>query len=574
MIDTDAIAGHLAKITEQESKIIQATLEKPKQESFGDLAFPCFMLAKKSRKNPVEIAKDIENKWNNTRETTAFCTAKATGPYVNFIITAQQAVTNILKPLLEGKTIFKQTDSPQTILIESPGPNTNKPLHLGHLRNMLLGSTIKRIYGLRGHNTHIVNVINDRGIHICKSMLAYKKWGMKKTPESEGIKSDHFVGYYYVLYAKKAGESEEARQELEEQAKNMLRLWEQGDEETIKLWKKMNEWVYEGFEQTYETLDFNIDKNYYESETYKGGKDLIMEGLEKGIFERDKTGAIIINLEKKGLGKKVLLRKDGTSVYITQDLNMGWLRYKDFAFDSMIYVVANEQEYHFKVLFETFKALDFPFAKQCHHFSYGMVELPSGKMKSREGTVIDTDDLIKEMTELAREEVKKRYDDLEDSQIKERSESIALSAIRFFFLKHDPLKNFVFDKDESLSFEGETGPYVQYTHARISSILRKSGCSPTTEKTNKLDSEDEKSLILLLGEFDEILDSALRQLKPSSLCHYLIRVCQKFNSYYAKHQIIQDDKDVEQARINLIKGVQRILAIGLDILSIDALERM
>ncbi|MGM5480198.1 MAG: arginine--tRNA ligase [Nanobdellota archaeon] len=567
------IAKELEKITSISRERILDVFETPKDTSHGDIALPCFIFAKQLQQNPVMIAKEFKKTLTESQNDNDV-NINAIGPYLNIHISPSKTAKDIIPKLLDNSTLIEQESNPQTILVESPGPNTNKPLHLGHLRNMLLGSSITNILKRKGHDAKIVNVVNDRGIHICKSMLAYKKWGENKTPKNTGMKPDHFVGSFYVKFAQKASKSKENKKQLEKKACELLRLWESGDAETMKLWKQMNEWVYQGFETTYNTLNFKIEKNYYESETYTGGRDLVKEGLEKGVFEKDETGAIIYDLEDKKLGRKVLLRNDGTTVYITQDMNMARLRYEDFSFDSMIYVVANEQEYHFNVLFNIFEALNFPFANNCRHFSYGMVELPSGKMKSREGTVIDTDDLIQEMEELAQEEVKSRYDNLDTTEIKTRSKEIALSAIRFFFLKHDPLKNFVFDKQESLSFEGETGPYVQYTHARICSILKKSGMKANIKQFDLLKEQDEKRLILLLEKYNSTIEQARRQLKPSSLCHYLIKVCQAFNTYYAKHKIIQENKDLEQARINLISAVKKVIADGLEILDITALEEM
>ncbi|MGM5481496.1 MAG: arginine--tRNA ligase [Nanobdellota archaeon] len=568
------LATEFKTLINKDEETIIDVLEKPKHEQFGDYAFPCFILAKEFKKSPVQIASELEEKWNSDNKRTSSFSASAQGPYLNFTIPTESLAEELLPPFVKGDNMIEADEDKETVLVESPGPNTNKPLHLGHLRNMLLGSTIKNILLSRGHDAKIVNVVNDRGIHICKSMLAYQKWGEGKTPESEGVKPDHFVGQFYVKFSQEAAKSDEAKEQLEAEARDMLLKWEQGDKETMELWTLMNSWVYAGFKETYDKLDFNIIKDYFESDTYKGGRDLILKGLENGVFEKDESGAVIFDLEDKSLGKKVMLRSDGTAVYITQDVNMARLRYDDFSFDRMIYVVANEQEYHFKVLFGTFKALGFPFAGNCHHFAYGMVELPSGKMKSREGTVIDTDDLIADMESLSCKEIEKRYDDLDEAEIAKRTEIIALSAIRFFFLKHDPLKNFVFDKEESLSFEGETGPYVQYTHARICSILRKSGENADDADLSLLSTSEDKKIIKLLSEFSDVLVDASRQLKPSSLCHYLIRVCQEFNSYYSKHMIIQDDKNIEKARLALITSVRNILSKGLELLDITALEEM
>ncbi|MCB1084452.1 MAG: arginine--tRNA ligase, partial [Simkania sp.] len=440
----------------------------PKDTAHGDYAFPCFILAKKLQKAPQIIASELSDRFSLEQVRVA-----AIGPYLNFTILDNSKQIETLKHILSGN-IIQKTAEPKVVLIESPGPNTNKPLHLGHLRNMLLGISLTHALRAIGKTVHTVNVNNDRGIHICKSMLAYQLFGDGKTPQSEGRKSDHFVGDYYVKFAQACAESEERKTELENQAQEMLTKWEAGDQEVLALWKKMNDWCLAGFQETYKRMGLTIEKEYFESETYQGGKDIILKGAEDGLFYKNEKGAIEADLEDKGLGKKVLLRSDGTSVYITQDINMAHLRYQDFSFDEMIYIVGNEQEYHFKVLFELFRMLGWSFGESCRHFSYGMIELPEGKMKSREGNVIDTDDLIKTVDGLAYEAVKERYEDLDEAEMNERAQAISTGAIRFFFLKFDPLKNFVFNPKESLSFEGETGPYVQYTHARISSILRKS----------------------------------------------------------------------------------------------------
>ncbi|MCA9477741.1 MAG: arginine--tRNA ligase [Nanoarchaeota archaeon] len=542
------------------------SLEMPKDTAHGDYAFPCFILAKKLQKAPQIIASELSDRFSLEQVQVA-----AIGPYLNFTILDNSKQIETLKHILSGN-IIQKTAEPKVVLIESPGPNTNKPLHLGHLRNMLLGISLTHALRAIGKTVHTVNVNNDRGIHICKSMLAYQLFGDGKTPQSEGRKSDHFVGDYYVKFAQACAESEERKTELENQAQEMLTKWEAGDQEVLALWKKMNDWCLAGFQETYKRMGLTIEKEYFESETYQGGKDIILKGAEDGLFYKNEKGAIEADLEDKGLGKKVLLRSDGTSVYITQDINMAHLRYQDFSFDEMIYIVGNEQEYHFKVLFELFRMLGWSFGESCRHFSYGMIELPEGKMKSREGNVIDTDDLIKTVDGLAYEAVKERYEDLDEAEMNERARAISTGAIRFFFLKFDPLKNFVFNPKESLSFEGETGPYVQYTHARISSILRKSDAGNPT--FTHLNADEDKQLLKQLGEFQSVVERMAEELRPSALCQYLIKVCQQFNSYYSKHQVIQEDKDVEADRVALLSAVQKVLKAGLEILGITALERM
>ena len=552
-------------------KVEDISFETPKDKQFGDFAYPCFLLSKQRRQSPIAIAKDLEEEFNKTKAA-ATVKVSADGPYLNFKIEDSNFVLNIIKDIISKESLIEKNSAKTKVLVESPGPNTNKPLHLGHLRNILLGKTISKLLESVGKEVHIVNVINDRGIHICKSMLAYQKWGEDKTPKSENIKGDHFVGNWYVKFAQETSKSDEAKEKLESEAKELLLKWEAGDKETIKLWKTMNSWVYEGFGKTYKELNFDIEKNYYESETYKGGKEFILQGLKDKKFYKDETEAIMVDLEDKKLGKKILLRSDGTSVYITQDINMANLRYQDYKFDEMIYVVGNEQEYHFNVLFEIFKILNWPFAELCKHFSYGMIELPEGKMKSREGNVLDTDDLIDNMKELAREAVKERYDDLSEKDLIERADMIAKGAVYFFFLKNDPVKNFVFDPKKSLAFEGETGPYVQYTHARICSILRKA----ESEKgdLSLLTEEEEANIVKDLKRFQEVVEEASNKLKPNIICHYLLSLSQSVNSYYSKYKVIQDNKELQGARCQLLEAVKKTISQGLNLLDIKAPERM
>ncbi|MBN1646191.1 arginine--tRNA ligase, partial [Candidatus Woesearchaeota archaeon] len=464
-------------------------------------------------------------------------------------------------------------------LIESPGPNTNKPLHIGHLRNILLGASLFNMYKFTGKKPHLVNVVNDRGVHICKSMLAYKKWGQGRTPEQAGKKPDHFVGDWYVRYTVEA----EKNPELENEVQDMLLKWEQGDEETVRLWKKMNGWALQGFSDTYAKLGFKIEKDYMESDTYKHGKEIVLDGLNKGLFFKDEEGAVCVDLEKQGLGKKVLIRANGTSVYITQDIYLAKKRFDDYKFSEMVYVVGNEQQHHFKVLFQIFRILGYEFGNHCKHFSYGLVELPEGKMKSREGKVVDTDDLIDAVITLAKEEVKKRHPDIDDKEADKRAVQIGFSAVRFFFLKYDSLKNFVFNPEESLSFEGETGPYVQYAHARICSILRKAGItedrsSITAENIDYglLDSNDDKNLAKRMLEFPAVVEKAAGELKPNLVCNYLLKLAQEFSQYYNSSKIIQgeSDKRLQDARIALAVCVKQVIKNGLALLEIESPEEM
>jgi len=571
MIFSDEVAQELAKVTQSKQEEIKKLLQVPKESAHGDIAFPCFLLAKEQKQSPLAIAQSLANQLN-----LSFGKVTAIGPYINITINNDAFITPILQQIHNGeKIIFAKTDetspaSKRCILIESPSPNTNKPLHLGHLRNMLLGSTIKTLKQSLGHEAHIVNLINDRGVHICKSMLAYKKWGNHQTPESTGMKGDHFVGEWYVRFSKEA----KLNPSLEQEAQDMLVAWEQGDPEVVALWKQMNTWTYEGFKETYETIKFTIDKNYYESELYTFGKEIILQGVEDNIFYKDETGAVVVDLTDRKLDKKVLLRKDGTSVYITQDIFLAKQRFDDYHYDELIYVVGNEQEYHFKVLFEIFRKLNYPFAEQCQHFSYGMIELPEGKMKSREGTVVDIDELVKETIALAKDAVEERFPDISEEDKDTRANLIAHGAIRFFFLKFDPVKNFVFDPKASLSFEGETGPYVQYTYARFASILRKSEIEPEKTTYQLLTQKEEKDIAKQLQQYNEVVTQSAEKLKPNLLCNYLLNLCQLCNSYYSKHKIIQDDKSLQAQRLGLLVAVNTIIKEGLQLLDIVAPEKM
>lgn len=538
-------------------------LEIPKN-NFGDYAFPCFDEAKRLKKNPNEIAKELSKKI----KADFIEKIEVVGPYINFFVKKEVLADEVIDKILkEGDKYGSGLKRKEKVLIESPGPNTNKPLHLGHLRNILLGSSMQNILRFYGKDARIVNVVNDRGVHICKSMWAYMKFGDDKTPESEKMKPDHFVGDYYVRYAKE----EKKNPEIEKEIQEMLVKWENGDKKTLALWKKMNKWALDGYAETYKRLNFKIEQEYLESDTYKHGREIILDGLKKGIFEKDETGAIIIDLEKKDLDKKVLLRANGTSVYITQDIYLAKKRYDDFKFDEMVYVVGNEQEYHFKVLFEIFKALKWAFGGKCRHFSYGMVELPEGKMKSREGNVVDTDELLDEMLKLSYDEVNARYPDLDKKEKAKRAEAIAMAAVRFFFLKFDPLRNFVFNPKESLAFEGETGPYLLYSYARASSILRKTKGSKTKAKQTSI-SEKEKELIKKLNEFPGKVKEAAENLDTSAIATYAHKLSQTFNEFYHNCKVIGAEE--EGFRLKLVEAFRITLRNALNLLGMDVIEEM
>jgi len=565
------------------SKILQV-LEIPPNSKLGDYSMPCFILSKELKKSPTNIAlelKDKLTKLNLEEDHKHFELINNIGPYLNFFVNKEIYTKNVLHKISENK--YEYGSKPKTgnvVLIESPGPNTNKPLHLGHLRNMLLGQSIYNLLKFVGKEPHIVNVVNDRGVHICKSMLAYEKLGGHETPETTHIKPDHFVGDYYVKYQN----LEKENPSIEHEVQALLLKWENNDPEVRALWAKMNNWAYQGWRETYNKLGFKIEKDYFESETYSHGREIILKGFDDGLFEKDENGAIIYNLEDKGLGKKVLLRSNGTSVYITQDIYMAKRRHDEYHFDEMVYIVGNEQEYHFKVLFEIFKMLGWTFGDKCYHFSYGMIELPEGKMKSREGNVVDTDELLQRVKDMCIDELKKRYENLSEHELNERAGIISLSAIRFFFLKFDPLRNFVYNPKESLSFDGETGPYIEYSHARINSIFRKLKDKEEIADIEKylhgahnglLTEKNEFEIVKTLDKFPAVVEDSAKNFKPSNIAHYLLELAQQFNEFYHSNPILSvDDKELMKARLYLIYNIQIVLKIGLNLLHIQEIDEM
>ncbi|MHA1350800.1 MAG: arginine--tRNA ligase, partial [Promethearchaeota archaeon] len=453
------------------------------------------------------------------------------------------------------------------IVIEFPAPNTNKPLHLGHIRNMLLGRTLSKCLKYKGDIVFDVNLNNDRGIHICKSMYAYKNWGNNKEPD---IKSDHFVGEFYVKY----NEMEKKNSKIIEEVYDLLRLWEENDAETRDLWKKMNLWAFDGFKETYKSLKISFDKEYFESDIYWKGKEKVLDGLKQGIFNKTDDGAIIAHLKEKfNLPDKILMRKDGTSLYVTQDIFLAYQKKEDFDYDKSIYVVANEQDLYFKQLFAVLDMIGFKEDK--FHLSYGMVNLPEGKMKSREGIIVDADNIIEKMQTLAYKEVNKRYPNLIENLKKERAAAIGSAALAFFILKFNPKSEFVFNPKESISFEGETGPYIQYCYARIESIITKSkNIIDLNVNWDLINHEKELTLVKQLNYFPEILNSVRKNYTIHQIPQYLLTLCQAFNSFYSSCQVLSNDDELEKARLLLIKCVQIVIRIGLQILGIDVLEQM
>ncbi|MCL2602304.1 MAG: arginine--tRNA ligase [Treponema sp.] len=578
----------------------QVTAEVPPNPDMGDIGFPMFGFAKLFRKAPPQIAALLAGQLPGTQ---------ALGPYLNVRLDRAETVRGILGALLSGSGSGRGLGRPDTlagkkIMVEFSSPNTNKPLHLGHLRNDILGESISRILAACGADVRKVCIINDRGIHICKSMLAYKEQGQGKTPESEGVKSDRFVGDWYVAFSKALKEeaaaleeggldkkTAEARAPLMLRAQELLRQWESGDSETVALWKTMNEWAVRGMKQTYVRTGVSFDQYYYESQTYLLGKDEVLKGLERGIFFREADGAVAVDLSAEKLDKKILLRGDGTSIYITQDIGTAISRHKDWSFDRLIYVVGSEQQYHFKVLFTLLDKLGFPWAKNLYHLSYGMVNLPEGKMKSREGTVVDADDLIDSLREMALEEIRAKEREEAVGEPEAVAEKVALGALHYFLLQVSAAKDMLFDPKESLSFNGNTGPYLQYMGARISSLLQKAllqkalpqkadlskanngnGGEPRYEL---LSSDAEWELVKTLGGYNDAVASAAANMDPSVLTAYIYELAKAFSRFYHDCPILSaQDAELAQARLALCRGVLLVLQNALELVCIPFLEAM
>ena len=483
------------------------------------------------------------------------------------------------------------TSESPAMIVEYSSPNTNKPLHLGHIRNNLLGFAMAKILEATGKRVYKTQIINDRGIHICKSMVAWQRFGKGETPESSGMKGDKLVGKYYVLFDKaykeeiaqliaegKSKEVAEREAPIFLEAQQMLRLWEQGDADTLALWKQMNQWVYDGFEVTYRNLGVSFDRNYYESETYLLGKDIVQRGLEQGVFYRKEDGSVWIDLTADGLDEKLVLRSDGTSVYITQDFGTAIKRIEeDFPkVEGMIYTVGNEQDYHFKVLFLILQKLGFAWAKNLYHLSYGMVELPNGKMKSREGTVVDADDLMEEMVQVAEELSQElgKLDGYDQQQKQQLYRVIGLGALKYYILKVDPKKKIAFNPQESIDFQGNTGPFIQYTYARIQSILRKAGELPALPTTGELHAK-ERELIKQLSLFASVVQQAADTYSPALIANYVYELVKEFNSFYQNVSILGEEDPVKRSlRIHLSRKVGEVIATGFDLLGIEVPERM
>ena len=597
---------------EVEFSLIQ--LQKTKKEFKGHITLVTFPLLKISRKNPEQTALEIGNYLIGKESfISEFNVIKG---FLNITIAPAYwiALLNDMNATPEYG-IKKADKKAPLVMIEYSSPNTNKPLHLGHIRNNLLGYSLAEIMKANGYNVVKTNIVNDRGIHICKSILAWKKWGNSETPESSGKKGDHLIGDYYVKFDKAykkeladleaAGLSKqlaEVKSTLMAEAREMLRRWEAGDFETIALWKKMNTWVYAGFEETYKALGVDFDKIYYESQTYTEGKREVERGLHEGIFYQKEDGSVWADITADGLDEKLLLRADGTSVYMTQDIGTAKLRFDDYPIDKMIYVVGNEQNYHFQVLSVLLDKLGFEFGKGLVHFSYGMVELPEGKMKSREGTVVDADDLIEEMINTAKETSKElgKLDDCSEEETDKITRIIGLGALKYFILKVDPRKNMVFNPKESIDFNGNTGSFIQYTYARIQSVLRRhcedevrSNLPPVfgvgsahVESISKAPalqnitsqiilSEKEENLVQLLSEFPATVKEAADNLSPALIANYIYDLVKEYNQFYHDIPILKEaNEELKKFRLVLSQNVGKVIKTGFALLGIDVPDRM
>lgn len=543
---------------------------RPPESTMGDISFPLFPYAKYLKLSPALIASTIADKL-----IAEGIRANAAGGYLNIHVDRVVAITELFDSIFTLKESWGNGNElcGQKVMIEYSSPNTNKPLHLGHLRNDILGESCARIFSARGAKVLRVNLVNDRGVHICKSMLAYQEFGNGETPENLRVKSDRFVGDFYVKFVKWA----RTDKSVEEKAQKMLRDWESGDKEVRKLWNTMNKWALSGIEATYRRTGISFDRIYRESETYLQGRAQVLEGLKKGIFHKDKDGSICFDMGEIGLDTKVLLRSDGTTVYITQDFGTAVSRYEDWPFDQLIYVVGSEQEYHFKALFHVLDKLGYSWASKLRHLSYGMVNLPEGKMKSREGTVVDADELIDKLSILALAEIrlKGREGLVEDAP--DIAEKIALAALHYFLLQVSPTKDMIFNPDESLSFNGNSGPYLQYTAARINSLIAKASSDVLDMDADPklLNRNDEWELCRKLGDFPDLVSRSAKILDPSILAVNLREIARDFSHYYHEVPIAKArNKALAAARLSLARAVLTVLKNGFKLLNIPFIESM
>lgn len=593
-LETDIVRS-IAELYPGHTGVVQLT--PTKKEFEGQYTFVTFSLTKALRQAPAQIGQAIGN-WlvENSAVVSAFNVVQG---FLNISV-ADAIWVDALNDIAADATFGTLPANGKSVMVEFSSPNTNKPLHLGHLRNNFLGDSVSRILAANGYDVVKTCIVNDRGVHICKSMLAYQMFGTDasgrgETPESSGMKGDHLIGKYYVLFDKaykaqvaemveKGAVKEEAEKTapLMQEVQQMLRLWEQGDPETIALWRKLNNWVYAGFEATYKSIGVSFDKTYYESNTYLLGKEIIEEGLEKGVFFRKEDGSVWIDLTEDGLDQKLVLRSDGTSVYMTQDLGTTDLKFQDFHSDRQIWVVGNEQDYHFNALFAILRRLGKGYAHELYHLSYGMVDLPTGKMKSREGTVVDADDLIQETTDAAStaadEAAKGKLDDFSETEKKALFQMLGLGALKYYLMKVDPQKRMQFNPAESVDLHGNTGPYIQYVHARIQSILRKAAelnvTAEGTVTTTQLD-EVEQQLVFLLSQYPQRVSEAGTAFAPSYIAQYAYELAKTFNQFYDKLSILKETDSIKlHARLILSKAVGETIRKAMGLLGIEVPEKM
>ena len=561
--------------------------QSTRKEFEGDITLVVFPFTRFSKLSPEITAKKIGELLAKLDLIDSFSVIKG---FLNLVISNKFWLSEFSKSTFEDNYGFVDIDeNSPNYLVEYCSPNTNKPIHLGHIRNNLLGFSLSNILKASGKNVKKVQIINDRGIHICYSMIAWQEFGEDETPESSGLKGDHLVGKYYVMFDKqhKKEVAELIEQGIESKlaeekapillkAKEMLLKWEAKDKEVIALWKKMNSWVYDGFETTYKRLGVDFDKNYYESETYLLGKEVVKNGLDSGVFYKKEDGSVWIDLSSEGLDEKIILRSDGTAVYMTQDIGTAIKRHEDFNFSHMTYTVGNEQDYHFKVLFLILEKLGYSWAKSCYHLSYGMVDLPSGKMKSREGTAVDADDLMEDMFQNAKsiaEELGK-IDKSQNNETNELYETVGMGALKYFMLKVDPKKRMLFDPQESIDFNGNTGPFIQYTYARIQSILRKNNGDIKIDEDSNI-TDKERALIISLLEFPKTIQEAANSFSPALIANYAYEVVKDFNSYYQSTSILgADSPSIISFRVALSQQTAKVIKSSMSLLGINVPQRM
>ena len=561
--------------------------QSTRKEFEGDITLVVFPFTRFSKLSPEITAQKIGELLSKLDIIDSFSVIKG---FLNLVISNKFWLLEFSKSTFEDNYGFVDIDkNSPNYLVEYCSPNTNKPIHLGHIRNNLLGFSLANILKASGKNVKKVQIINDRGIHICKSMLAWQEFGDGETPESSGLKGDHLVGKYYVMFdkqyktevadlIKKGADSKLAEEKapILLKAKEMLLKWEAKDKEIIDLWRKMNSWVYDGFEATYKRLGVDFDKNYYESETYLLGKEVVKNGLDSGVFYKKEDGSVWIDLSSEGLDEKIILRSDGTAVYMTQDIGTAIKRHEDFNFSHMTYTVGNEQDYHFKVLFLILEKLGFTWAKSCYHLSYGMVDLPSGKMKSREGTAVDADDLMEDMFQNAKsiaEELGK-IDKSQNNETNELHETVGIGALKYFMLKVDPKKRMLFDPQESIDFNGNTGPFIQYTYARIQSILRKNTVEIKIDEDSDI-TDKERALIISLLAFPKTIQEAANSFSPALIANYAYEIVKDFNSYYQSTPILgADSTSIISFRVALSLQVAKVIKSSMSLLGINVPQRM